>query len=86
LLFLDDIIVKGLYIVYDREESFLGICKYILEYIMWLNGVFIDLKLGRCIILGVKFYFCKNKIIIISYCYNGKGWYLKELKVVKIIY
>ena len=37
-------------------------------------------------ILGIKSYFYKNKIIVISYCCNGKGQYLEELKVTKIIY
>jgi len=37
-------------------------------------------------ISGAKSYFCKNKIIVVGYCCNGKGRYLEELKVVKIIY
>jgi len=37
-------------------------------------------------ILGVKSYFYKDKIIVVSYRYNGKGQYLEELKVIKIIY
>jgi len=72
--------------MYNREESLLGVCRYILKYIIWLNGVLIDLERARCIILGVKSYFCKDEIIVVSYRYNGKGRYPKELKVVKIIY
>jgi len=60
--------------------------RYILEYIMWLDGVLTDLERARCIILGVKSYFCKDKIIVVSYRCNGKGRYPEELKVVKIIY
>ena len=46
----------------------------------------IDLERARCIILGVKSYFCKDKIIVVGYRYNGKGQYLEELKVAKIVY
>ena len=34
LPFLDNIIVKGLQIIYNREESLPGVCRYILEYII----------------------------------------------------
>ena len=72
--------------MYNGEESFLGMCRYILEYIVWLNKVLIDLEWAKCIILGIKSHFCKNEIIIVGYHCNGKGWYLKELKIIKIIY
>ena len=45
-----------------------------------------DLEQAGCIILGVKSYFYKDKIIVVSYRYNRKGKYLEELKVVKIVY
>jgi len=48
--------------------------------------VFADLEQARYIILGVKSYFYKDEIIVVSYYYNGKGQYLEELKVAKIIY
>ena len=60
--------------------------RYILEYIIWLDRVLIDLERARCIILGVKSHFCKDKIIVVGYYYNRKGQYLKKLKVTKIIY
>ena len=60
--------------------------RYIIEYIIWLDGVLMDLERARYTILGVKSYFYKDKIIVVSYCYNRKGQYLKELKVIKIIY
>jgi hypothetical protein len=53
---------------------------------MWLDGVLVDLEQARCTILGVKSYFYKDKIIVVGYCYNGKGHYPEELKVAKIIY
>jgi hypothetical protein len=71
---------------YNGEESLLGVRRYILEYIVWLDGVLIDLERARYTILGVKSYFYKDEIIVVSYRYNRKGQYLKELKVVKIIY
>ena len=60
--------------------------RYILEYIIWLDGVLANLKRARYTVLGVKSYFCKDEIIVVGYCYNRKGQYLEELKVVKIIY
>jgi CTP:phosphocholine cytidylyltransferase-like protein len=44
------------------------------------------LEQARYIILGVKSYFYKDKIIVVGYRYNRKGRYLEELKVVKIVY
>jgi len=45
-----------------------------------------DLKQARYTILGVKSHFYKDKIVVVGYRCNGKGRYLKELKVAKIIY
>ena len=59
--------------MYNREESLLGVRRYILEYIIWLDVVLIDLERARYIILGVKSYFYKDKIIVVSYHYNRKG-------------
>ena len=84
--FLDNIIVKGPQTVYNREESLLGIYRYILKYIIWLNRVLIDLKRARYTILGTKSHFYKDKIIVVSYRYNRKGQYLEKLKVAKIVY
>ena len=61
-------------------------CRYILEYIIWLDRVLANLERARYTVLGVKSYFYKDKIIVVGYCYNGKGRYLEELKVAKIIY
>ena len=72
--------------MYNREESLLGVRRYILEYIIWLDGVLIDLERARYTILGAKSYFYKDKIIVVGYYYNRKGRYLEELKVAKIIY
>jgi len=46
--------------------------RYILEYIIWLDGVLADLERARCTILSVKSYFCKDEIIVVSYHCNGK--------------
>jgi len=48
--------------------------------------VLADLEQARYIILGVKSYFYKDKIIVVGYYCNGKGRYLEELKVAKIVY
>ena len=72
--------------MYNREESLPGVRRYILEYIIWLDGVLTNLERAGCTVLGVKSYFYKDEIIVISYRYNKKGQYLEELKVVKIVY
>jgi len=54
LPFLDNILVKGLRITYNGEESLLGVRRYILEYIIWLDRVLRDLERARYTILGVK--------------------------------
>ena len=59
--------------MYNGEKSFLGVYRYILEHIVQLDGVLTDLKQARYTILGAKSYFYKDKIIVVSYCYNGKG-------------
>ena len=86
LPFLDNITVKGLQTAYNREESLLGVRRYILEHIIELDRVLIDLKQARYTILGTKSYFYKDKIIVVGYYYNRKGRYLEESKVAKIIY
>jgi hypothetical protein len=48
--------------------------------------VLADLERARYTILGVKSYFYKDEIIVVSYYCNRKGQYLGELKVVKIVY
>ena len=60
--------------------------RYILEYIIWLDRVLTNLEQVGYTVLDVKSYFCKDKIIVVSYYYNKKGRYLEELKVVKIVY
>ena len=72
--------------MYSREESLLGVRRYIIEYIIWLDRVLADLERARYTILGAKSHFCKDKIIVVSYCCNGKGLYPEELKVAKIVY
>ena len=59
--------------MYNGEESFLGVYRYILEHIIWLDGVLADLERAGYMILGVKSYFCKDEIIVVGYCCNGKG-------------
>ena len=59
--------------MYNKEESLLGVRRYILEYIIQLDGVLADLEQARYTILGVKSYFYKDKIVVVSYHYNRKG-------------
>ena len=59
--------------MYDGKKSFLGIYRYILEYIIWLDRVFTDLEQARCIISGIKSMFYKDEIIVVGYCCNKEG-------------
>ena len=59
--------------MYNGEESLPSVRRYILEHIIWLDRVLTDLKQARYMISGTKSHFCKDKIIVISYCCNGKG-------------
>jgi len=72
--------------MYNGEESLLGVRRYILEHIIWLDGVLVDLEQAGCIILGAKSHFYKDEIVVVGYRYNEKGRYLEESKVIKIIY
>ena len=72
--------------MYNGEESLLGVRRYILEHIIWLDGVLANLEWAGYMVLGVKSYFYENEIIVVGYYYNGKGWYPEELKVAKIVY
>ena len=72
--------------MYNREESLPGVRRYILEHIIQLDRVLANLERARYTVLGVKSYFCEDKIIVVSYRYNRKGRYPEELKVAKIIY
>jgi len=47
--------------------------RYILEYIIWLDGVLADLEQAGYTILGVKSYFYKDEIIVVGYRCNRKG-------------
>ena len=60
--------------------------RYILEYIIWLDRVLTNLEQVGYTVLGVKSYFYKDEIIVISYRYNKKGQYPEELKVAKIVH
>ena len=72
--------------MYDGEESLPGVRRYILEHIMWLDGVLADLERAGYTVSGAKSYFYKDEIIVVGYRYNKKGRYLEELKVIKIVY
>jgi len=86
LPFLDDITVKGPQTMYNGEESLPGVRRYILEHIVWLDGVLADLERAGCTISGAKSHFCKDEIVVVGYRCNGKGRYPEESKVAKIIY
>jgi hypothetical protein len=82
---MDDIGVKGLRIIYNDEEAAPGIRRYMLEHIMWLNGVFANLERAGCTISGLKSQFYMPGIRIVSFVCNYLGKHPDFAKVIKII-
>ena len=79
--FINNIIVKGLYTNYNKEEALLGIRRYILKYIQNLDKILKQIKRARATIRP-KSQFYLNRINIIKFIYNLKE---KELLVDKVI-
>jgi hypothetical protein len=82
---MDDIGVKGPRIIYNNEEAAPGIRKYMLEHIMWLDGVLADLERAGCTISGFKSQFCMPGIRIVGFMYDYLGRYPDSAKVIKIV-
>jgi hypothetical protein len=85
LPFMDDIGVKGPRIIYNNEEAAPGTRRYMLEHIIWLDGVLADLKRAGCTILGPKSQFCMPGIRIVSFVCDYLGKHPDSAKVIKIV-
>ena len=82
---MDDIGVKGPRTIYNNEKAIPGIRKYMLEHIMWLDGVLADLERAGCTISGPKSQFCMPGIRIVNFICDYLGRYPDSAKVIKIV-
>jgi hypothetical protein len=55
---MDNINIKGPKTIYNNEEIVFGIRRYILEHIIWIDGILTDLKRAGYTILKAKSQFC----------------------------
>jgi hypothetical protein len=82
---MDDISVKGPKTIYNNEEVVFGIRRYILEYIIWIDGILADLERVRCTILEAKSQFCMSGFRVIGFIYDILERYSNIFKVIKIV-
>jgi hypothetical protein len=85
LPFIDNIGVKGPKTTYNNEEVIPGIRRYILEHIIWINGVLADLERARYTISGVKSQFYMPELRIVGFICDALGRHPNISKVIKII-
>ena len=83
--FLDDIGVKGPKTDYGGEEVAPGIRKYVLEHLMWLDGVLADIERAGCTISGEKSQFCMAGLKIVGFVTDSDGRHPDTAKVIKIL-
>jgi hypothetical protein len=85
LPFIDDISVKKPKTIYNNKKIVLGIRRYILEYIIWIDRVLTNLKRVRYTISGVKSQFYMLRFRVMEFIYNALRRYFNTFKVIKII-
>jgi rRNA processing protein Gar1 len=82
---MDDINIKGPKTTYNNEEVISGIRKYILEHIIWINGILANLERAECTILKAKSQFCMSRFRVIGFICDILGRYPNTFKVIKIV-
>jgi hypothetical protein len=82
---MDDISVKGSKTIYNNEEVVFGIRRYILEHIIWIDGVLADLERTGYTILGAKSQFCMSGLRVIGFIYDILGRHPDTSKMIKIM-
>jgi hypothetical protein len=85
LFFMNDIGVKGPKTTYNNEKIIFKIRKYILEHIIWINGILADLKRTRYTISEIKSQFYMPKLRVIGFICDTLKRYPNIFKVIKII-
>jgi hypothetical protein len=82
---MDDIGVKGPKTTYNNEEVVFGIRRYILEHIIWMDGVLADLERAGCTISGAKSQFCMPGLRVVGFVCDILGRHPDTSKVIKIV-
>jgi hypothetical protein len=82
---MDNINVKGPKTTYNNEEVIFGIRRYILKYIIWMDGVLADLEKIGYTILGAKSQFCMPGLRVIRFVCDALKRYFNIFKVIKIM-
>jgi hypothetical protein len=85
LFFIDNINVKGPKTIYNNKKIISGIRKYILKYIIWINGILADLKRAKYTISGAKSQFCMPKLRIMRFICDTLKRHPNIFKVIKIM-
>jgi hypothetical protein len=82
---MDDISVKDPKTIYNNKKIIFGIRRYILEYIIWINGILTNLKRIRYTISGIKSQFCMSEFRVIGFVYDTLRRYSNIFKIIKIV-
>jgi hypothetical protein len=85
LPFINNIDVKDLKTTYNNEEVIPRIRRYILEHIIWIDGVLADLERAGCTILGAKSQFCMPGFRVVGFVCDALERYFNTFKVIKIV-
>jgi hypothetical protein len=82
---MDDINIKKPKTIYNNEEVVSRIRRYILEYIIWMDGILANLEKAGCTISGVKLQFCMSGLRIMEFVYDILRRHPNISKVIKIV-
>jgi hypothetical protein len=85
LFFIDNINIKDPKTTYNNEKVIFKIRRYILEHIIWIDGILINLERAKCTISGAKSQFCMPKLQIVEFVCDTLKRHLNISKVIKII-
>jgi hypothetical protein len=70
---------------YNNKKVISRIRKYILKYIIWINGILANLKKTKYTISGAKSQFCMPKLRVVRFIYDTLKRYPNIFKVIKIV-
>jgi hypothetical protein len=82
---MDDIDIKSPKTTYNNKEIIPGIRRYILEYIIWINGILADLERAKYTILGIKSQFYISGFRVVEFIYDTLKRHFNTFKVIKIM-
>jgi hypothetical protein len=85
LPFIDNINIKRPKITYNNEKVVPRIRKYILEYIIWMDGVLTDLERAEYTISGIKSQFCMSELRVMRFICDILRRHPNISKIIKIV-